>query len=298
MKIDDLLLLAEVLQAGSLAATARALAVPKATLSRRLSALEAAVGQRLFVPGARRLALTPFGQELAERALRHREDIEDTRQWIGSQETRPRGLLRLSVPADFAILLLAEPMARFVQRYPEVQLDVDVSPRRVDLRSEPFDIAIRIGPLDAATDGALMARPLMQLSRGLYASPLYLGTERPPRTPAELEAHRWVLLAQGRGFSLRLMRGRKVAELRPRGPMQVNSIGLARAAVLAGAGLGSFPHGMVRADVAAGTLLPVLPGWQFDPLPVTLLTASRKLMPAKVRAFIDHLTETAAGWAL
>jgi DNA-binding transcriptional LysR family regulator len=298
MKIDDLLLLAELARAGSLAGTARALSVPKATLSRRLAALEVAVGQRLFVPGARRLVLTPFGQELAERAGRHRDDIEDTRRWIGAQENRPRGLLRLSVPADFATLLMAEPLARFAQRYPEVQVEVDTSPRRVDLVREPFDLAVRIGPLDLSTEGDLLARPLMQLTRGLYASPLYLGERKAPRTPTELAAHQWVVLAQGRGLPQQLFKGRRRADIEPRGAIQVNAIGLSRALVLAGAGLGSFPHGMVRGDVQAGRLLPVLPDWQFDPLPVSLVTASRKLMPAKVRVFIDHLAETAAGWAL
>lgn len=295
MKVDDLLLLAEVLGAGSLSATARALNTPKATLSRRLAALEAAVGQRLFVPGARSLQLTQFGQALAERAQRHRDELEETQQWIGAHEAVPRGLLRLSVGAELATILLAEPMARFVQRYPEVRLDIDTSPRRVDLRKEPFDLVIRIGPLE---DSDLVARPLIQLQRGFYASPLYLNERAAPRSPADLAEHQVVMLSQAIGFEHVLTNGRKRVPFVPQGRVQTNSVGLLRALTLAGTGIASFPHGLVRNDVADGRLIRLLPDWEFNPLPVTLLTTSRKLLPAKVRAFIDHLMETAPGWAL
>jgi DNA-binding transcriptional LysR family regulator len=295
MKIDDLLLLASLRGAASLGGSSRALGMPKATLSRRLAALEQSVGQRLFVPGARRVQLTPFGQELAERAHRHLEDIEDTREWIHSQVARPRGLLRVSVPVDFAVLLLAEPLARFAERYPEVQLDIDTSPRRVDLTREPFDLALRIGPLE---DSELVARPLMQMQRGLYASPLYLATRKPPKKPADLTEHAFVSMAQTRSTPQRLLRGTRAETVAMTGRIQVNAMGLLRALALAGSGIAAFPHGMVKADVAAGALLPVLPDWQFEPLPVHLLAASRKLMAPKVRAFIDHLAETAPGWSL
>lgn len=295
VKIDDLLLLADVLDAGSLGAAARRLQLPKATLSRRLAALEASVAQRLFVPGARKLTLTPFGQSLAERAQSHRDELDETRRWIGAQDPAPRGQLRIWVPADLAILLLAEPMARFIERYPEVQLDIDTTPGRADLSAQAYDLVVHVGPLP---DSDLVARPLLQLARGLYASPLYLAQRRAPRSPAGLDEHRLVVMTQSRQFPQRLRRGARSVEVAARDAQQTNSIGLVRALVLAGAGLGSFPHGMVQADLAAGRLLRVLPDWEFEPLQVTLLTASRRLMPAKLRAFIDHLAETAPGWAV
>ena len=104
MKVDDLLLLAQVHKAGSLSEASRQLDLPKATLSRRLTALETAVGARLFVPGASRLTLTELGEQLAERAARHDDDIAETRQWLASRESTPRGRLRVSVPAEFAML--------------------------------------------------------------------------------------------------------------------------------------------------------------------------------------------------
>ncbi|CAM4074303.1 LysR family transcriptional regulator [Roseateles saccharophilus] len=295
MKIDDLLLLAQVHKAGSLSAASRLLDCPKATLSRRLTALETSVGARLFVPGASRLTLTELGEQLAERAARHDEDIAETRQWLASREATPQGRLRVSVPAEFAMLVLAESFSRFVRRYPKVELEIDTSPRRVDLFNEPYDVAVRMGPVD---EPELIARQYMLLERGLYASPVYLQARPAPQTPADLAEHDFVVLSQARDASKRrLQNGALTAEIDLRGPLEANSIGVVLSLTRAGGGIGSFPFGMVASDVEAGMLVPVLPGWSYEPLPVYLLTASRRLMPAKTRAFIDHLFETVPEWA-
>ncbi|MFT7724207.1 MAG: LysR family transcriptional regulator [Roseateles sp.] len=294
MKIDHLLLLAQVHKAGSLSAAARQLGCPKATLSRRLAALETSVGARLFVPGASRMTLTELGQQLAERAARHDDDIAETRQWLASRDATPQGRLRVAVPAEFATLLLADSFARFVRRYPRVTLEVDTTPRRVDLFNEPYDVAVRMGAID---EPELVARRFMVLERGLFASPAYLRSRPAPRAPADLAGHDFVLLSQARGLPRTLQNGRQTAEVEARGPLEANAIGLVLALARAGGGIGSFPVGMVAPDVAAGTLVPVLPDWRHEPLPVHLLTASRRLMPAKTRAFIDHLFETQPDWA-
>lgn len=294
MKIDDLLLLAEVQRAGSLSAAARLLELPKATLSRRLAALETAVGARLFLPGASRLTLTELGEQLAERAARHHDDIAETRDWLASREATPQGRLRVSVPAEFAMLVLAESFARFVQRYPQVQLELDTTPRRVDLFNEPYDVAVRMGAVD---EPDLIARQYMLLERGLYASPVYLQDRPAPQTPSDLAGHDFVVLTQAKGLHRTLLNGKLTAELQLHGPLEANSIGLVLSLARAGGGIASFPFGMVASDVAAGTLVPVLPDWRYEPLPVHLLTASRRLMPAKTRAFIDHLFETKPEWA-
>lgn len=294
MKIDDLLLLAQVHKAGSLSAASRQLDLPKATLSRRLSQLETAVGARLFVPGASRLTLTELGEQLAERAARHHEDIAETREWLASRDATPQGRLRVSVPAEFAMLLLADSFARFVRRYPQVTLEIDTTPRRVDLFNEPYDVAVRMGPVD---EPDLVARQFMLLERGLYASPVYLQARPAPQEPADLAAHDFVILSQAKVVNRKLQNGKQTLEVQQRGPLEANSIGLTLSLTRAGGGIGSFPFGMVAADVAAGTLVPVLPEWRYEPLPVHLLTASRRLMPAKTRAFIDHLFETKPDWA-
>ncbi|MDR7299320.1 MULTISPECIES: LysR family transcriptional regulator [Roseateles] len=294
MKIDDLLLLAQIHKAGSLSEASRQLDLPKATLSRRLTALETSVGARLFVPGASRMTLTELGEQLAERAARHDDDIAETRHWLASREATPQGRLRVSVPAEFAMLVLADSFARFVRRYPKVELEIDTTPRRVDLFNEPYDVAVRMGPVD---EPDLVARQYMLLERGLYASPVYLQARPAPQTPADLAEHDFVMLSQAKGMYKTLQNGKQTADVQMRGPLEANSIGLVLSLTRAGGGIGSFPFGMVASDVEAGTLVPVLPEWRYEPLPVHLLTASRRLMPAKTRAFIDHLFETVPQWA-
>lgn len=137
----------------------------------------------------------------------------------------------------------------------------------------------------------------MLLERGLYASPVYLQARPAPQTPADLDDHDFVVLSQAKGMYRKLLNGKQTAEVEVRGPLEANSIGLVLSLARAGGGIASFPFGMVASDVEAGTLVPVLPEWSYEPLPVTLLTASRRLMPAKIRAFIDHLFETVPEWA-
>lgn len=294
MKIDDLLLLAQVHKAGSLSEASRQLGCPKATLSRRLTALETSVGARLFVPGAARMTLTELGEQLAERAARHDDDIAETRHWLASRDATPQGKVRVSVPSEFAMLVLADSFARFVRRYPKVELELDTTPRRVDLFNEPYDVAVRMGPVD---EPDLVARQFMLLERGLYASPVYLQARPAPQTPADLADHDFVVLTQGKGMYRKLLNGKQTAEVQMRGPLEANSIGLVLSLARAGGGIASFPFGMVASDVESGRLVPVLPDWRYEPLPVHLLTASRRLMPAKTRAFIDHLFETVPEWA-
>jgi DNA-binding transcriptional LysR family regulator len=193
------------------------------------------------------------------------------------------------------MLLLADSFARFVRRYPKVSLELDTTPRHVDLFNEPYDVAVRMGPVD---EPDLIARRYMLLERGLYASPVYLQARPAPQSPEELSAHDFVVLSQAREANKRkLQSAGRVVEIDLQGPLEANSIGLVLALTRAGGGIGSFPFGMVASDVEAGTLVPVLPEWRYEPLPVHLLTASRRLMPAKTRAFIDHLFETVPEWA-
>jgi DNA-binding transcriptional LysR family regulator len=241
------------------------------------------------------MTLTELGEQLAERAARHDDDIAETRHWLASREATPQGRLRVSVPAEFGMLLLADSFARFVRRYPKVSLELDTTPRRVDLFNEPYDVAVRMGPVD---EPDLIAREYMLLERGLYASPVYLQARPAPQTPADLAGHDFVVLSQARGADKRkLQSGSRVVEIDLHGPLEANSIGLVLSLTRAGGGIGSFPFGMVAADVEAGTLVPVLSEWRYEPLPVHLLTTSRRLMPAKTRAFIDHLFETVPEWS-
>lgn len=151
LSADDYILFAAIVEQASLVRAAEHLAMPKATVSRRLNNLEASLGQRLLIRTTRRLTLTEFGQKFLEHCNRIAEEVAATQVFVRSQEARPRGRLRVSMPGDYARQHFSRAIATFIETYPEIQLDLDLSARRVDLISERFDLAIRMGALAVRT---------------------------------------------------------------------------------------------------------------------------------------------------
>ncbi len=169
--INDFVLFAAVVRAGSLAAAARALNLPKSTISRHLARLEHEVGQRLLNRTTRQVVPTDVGAAFLEYCDRVENSASDARQFLTSIDDTPRGRLRVTMPGEVANYLLADPIAAFVNRYPEVKLAIDFSARRADLVAERFDVAIRVGALP---DSSLVAKRFVTLDTALYASPRYL----------------------------------------------------------------------------------------------------------------------------
>ncbi|OPZ04817.1 MAG: HTH-type transcriptional regulator DmlR [Alphaproteobacteria bacterium ADurb.BinA305] len=166
---NDLLVFARVVAEGSLTAAADKLGLPKSTVSRRLSRLEEQLGERLLLRTTRRLNITEFGAALLDHARQLESEVEAVAALAESRQARPSGRLRVSMPSDFANLLLTDMLAAFAALHPAVTLELDLSPRRVDLLGENFDLAIRLG--DLPDDALLAARRLAVFPWGLYAAP-------------------------------------------------------------------------------------------------------------------------------
>ena len=220
---DDYILFVTIVEQESMVRAADQLNMPKATVSRRLSKLEAALGQRLLIRTTRRLTLTEFGQEFLEHCRRVAEEVAATTDFVNSQEARPRGRLRVSMPGEYAKQNLSRAIATFLEAYPEIQLDLDMSSRRVDLIGERFDLAIRMGTLDS--DSTLVARKIDEQSFGLYASPIYLGLHPAPKHPDDLQHHTAVRLMSARGTAVpwKLLRDKTVWEGVAPGRLTLNS---------------------------------------------------------------------------
>ena len=186
MELDanDLLLYARVADAGSFSAAALRLGLPKSTVSRRIAALEQRLGERLLQLGAH---LVICG--------RRKGVLDDTAAELTAQhrQAQPSGRLRVSMPADFAAVVLPTMLARFVQDHPRVQLELDLSPRRVDLVAENVDLAVRAGTLPE--DSLLAARPLLRMRMALFAAPAYLAARGHPGEPEALLAMHALMLA-------------------------------------------------------------------------------------------------------
>ncbi len=292
---NDLLIYARVAEAGSFSRAAERLGLPKSTVSRRVALLEERLGERLMLRTTRRLALTEFGAQLLEHARQVVAEVDAVRALSEFRQARPSGRLRVSMPSDFAILLLGDMLSAFSAMHPAVSLDLDFSPRRVDLLGENFDLAIRIG--DLPDDSLLAARRIAVFSCGLYAAPAYLAEHGEPDAPADLAGHLTVRLlrANGEAAPWTLLRADERWEGLPPGRVTANSPELLIRLACAGGGIVAVPEYFARPAVREGALRRVMPEWSPPVVTAWAVFPGRRLMPAKTRAFLDMLDAALAG---
>lgn len=286
---NDLLVFAAVADLGSFTAAAARLELPKSTVSRRVAQLEERLGERLMLRTTRRLSLTDFGEALLEHAHQIASEIDAVAALAASRQAQPSGRLRVSMPADIANTQLADMLAAFTALHPAVTLELDLSPRRVDLLGEHFDVVVRVG--DLPDDSLLAARKLTDFAHGLYAAPDYLAEYGEPRTPAELTAHR-TLHMMARGGELApwtLMRGDERWPCEPGARVIANSPELLIRMARARAGIAAAPEISALPYLRSGELRRVLPQWSLASAAAWAVFPGRRLMPAKTRAFLDML---------
>jgi DNA-binding transcriptional LysR family regulator len=293
---NDLLIFARVADAGSFSRAAERIGLPKSTVSRRIALLEERLGERLMLRTTRRLTLTEFGQQLLEHARQVVAEVDAVKALSEHRQARPSGRLRVSMPSDFATLLLTEMLAAFTALHPAVFLQLDLSPRRVDLLGENFDLAVRMG--DLPDDALLVARRLAVFSHGLYAAPSYLAERGAPVVPEELLQHDALHLPgrEGEAAAWILLQGERQWQGTPPGRVAANSPELLINLARAGAGIAAVPDLFAAPSVRRGELRRVLPDWQLPARTAWAVFPGRRLMPAKTRAFIEML-ETALGEA-
>lgn len=283
--LNDMALFVEVAHARSFRRAAEATGVPNSTLSRRIGALEKAIGLRLLHRTTRKVELTEAGQLYYERCRRIVEEARLAHEQLGEMVAQPSGVLRASLPVDFATIYMAPLLADFARRYPGITFDFDLTPRRVDLVTEPFDVAIRMGEL---TDSTLIARQLARLSVLVCASPRYLELSGEPTHPAELEQHECLGFPKADTWTLH--RGVETVEVEVGGRFHVNSVGMFRRLATLDLGVALLPEEIAAEDLAAGRLRRILPDWEGRSTPVYALTETR-LLPAKTQRFIEFLQE-------
>lgn len=291
LSADDLLLFATIVEQESLVRASEHLGMPKATVSRRLANLEELLGQRLLIRTTRRLTLTDFGREFLDHSRRVAEEVATVQDFVRSQDVQPRGRLRVSMPEDYARHTLSRALATFIEAYPEVQLDLDLSSRHVDLIGERFDLAIRMGPLK--DDSTLAARKIDEAQMELYASPIYLALHPAPNSPDELSQHSSVRMLSdlGQAIPWRLSCGKALWEGVPPGRLTLNSPGVIQQLLLDGAGIGILPSRFAQEDVRLKRLLRVLPEWSLPTVPAWAVMPTRRYLPAKTRAFLAHIEQ-------
>ncbi len=287
---NDLILFAQVMETGSFSRAAERTGLPKSTLSRRITTLETKLGERLLTRSTRRLAITEFGERILEHARRLLEETEAASAMALHRQGVPRGVLRVSMPPDFVELDLTPFLLQFAASYPEVRLELDLSPRRVDLLAERFDLAVRVASR-LPDDSTLVARKLCELENGLYASPAYLARYGIPEQPQDLLEHVGLRLIGGNGDALpwRLAHGAEQWEGMPDGPLAANSPRLQRDLARHGMGIVGIDDRFAQHWVEQGLLKRVLPDWALPTVTIWCVTPGRRLLPARTTAFIEML---------
>ena len=275
---------------GSFAEAARRLGMTGSAVSKQVQRLEADLGVRLFHRTTRQLSLTDEGSFLFERSAPLVEGIEEVGEMLAGRKAKPEGSLRVSAPVALSQRLLREPLTRFVARYPDVGLHIELSDRFVDLVAEGFDVAIRIGHLE---DSSLIARRLGNVSMVIAGAPILLAEYGTPQTPAELSQIPFVHYAPERtSVKITLEKDGIPEPVVTEARISTNSDQMMVSFARAGQGMIVLPRFMVESELAEGVLREVLPEYRLYPeRHLYAVFPHGRHLPLKTRVFIDFLVQ-------
>ncbi len=288
-RFDAMQAFARVVETGSFTKAAETLHMSRTTVTQLVQQLEARLRVRLLNRTTRQVNVTADGAAYYARVIRLLADIDDAETSLSTAAAAPRGRLRIDVPAPFARLILVPALPGFQARYPDIQLDLGVSDRNVDLIDESVDCVIRGGQI---ADQSLIARHIGDLQAGLYAAPGYLARMGHPAHPADLEnsAHHIVGYRRARGGGVlpyTLQRCDVSLTVHGQYLLAVDDGNAYLAAGVAGLGVLWLPEYMAAAHVAEGELVRLFADWQLPPMPLHLAFPPNRHVSATLRAFID-----------
>lgn len=295
-RFDAMQAFARVVETGSFTKAAETLHMSKTSVTQLVQQLEARLRVRLLNRTTRKVNVTADGAAYYERVLRVLADVDDAETSLSGASASPRGRLRVDVPSPLATMILAPALPAFHAKYPDIQLDMGVSDRMVDIIGENVDCVVRGGEL---TDQSLMARHVGDLQLGVYAAPGYLKQSGTPLHPRELEDthHRAVgfhWARSGKTFSYAMHKGDESIKVQGRYVVAMDDGNAYLAAGLAGMGVLWLPDYMARAHLIRGELVPLFKGWRLDPMPLYVAFPPNRHVSAKLRVFIDWIVELMA----
>ena len=287
--LQSLLAFSETAKRGSFAAAARELGTGPSTLAKSIARLEASLGLRLFHRTTRQVCLTVDGERLFERCQRVLAELEALRSDASDVRAEPAGVLRVDVPIVYGRKVLLPLLARLAQEHPALELDVRLSDAYADLFRDGIDLAVRVGEL---SDSGLVARRIGSQEMVMCAAPDYLERCGTPRRVEDLAAHSPILFrrpSSGRELPWQLAVDGKLVTLQPPARLRFNDGEAMVAAARLGLGIAQLPHYMVDDEIADGRLIELLRRHRPPATPIQAVIPANRLVPARVRAFLDAL---------
>ncbi len=295
-RFDAMQAFVRVVEAGSFTKAADTLHMSKTTVTQLVQQLEARLRVKLLNRTTRKVNVTADGAVYYERAIRLLADMDDAETSLCGAQALPRGRLRVDVPSPLAAMILVPALPAFYERYPDIQIDMGVSDRIVDMIDENVDCVVRGGEL---ANQSLIARHVGDLALGVFAAPSYLARLGMPSHPRELEdsPHRIVgfLWARtGRPLPYAMHNQSECLQIKGRYGLAVDDGNAYLAAGLAGVGVLWLPEYMSRIHQAQGALVPLFEDWRLDPMPLYLAYPPNRHISAKLRVFIEWIVEVMA----
>ena len=291
-QIQAMRIFVRVVEAGTFTRAADSLSLPKATVTKHVQALEERLRVKLLNRTTRRVTVTPDGAAYYDRTVRLLTDLDDIEASMTNARANPRGRLRVDVGASVAQLLIIPHLAEFHARYPDIQVDLGVSDRIVDLIGDNVDCVIRGGEL---SDQSLVARRVGNLEFITVASPDYLERKGTPAHPLEIEEkHASVIYFSpqtGRHYPLEFRKGDESVDITGPYQVSVNESNAYVTAIVAGLGVGQITGYQAERHLKSGALVQLLPEWTQPLLPVYVVYPPNRHLSAKVRAFVDWAAE-------
>lgn len=295
-RFDALQAFVRVVEAGSFTKAAQTLGISKTTVTQLVQQLEARLCVKLLNRTTRQVRVTAEGAAYYGRVVSLLADLEDADVGVSHAVAAPKGRLRVDVPSPLASMILIPALPMFHARYPDIQFDMGVSDRTVDVIGDNVDCVLRGGEL---ADSSLMARRVGELEFGVYAAPRYLERAGEPFHPRELEGidHRivgFLRAISGKTVPLSMWRDNERITVQGRYVVAVDDGNAYLAAGLAGMGIVWLPHYMANAHVACGELRTLFDGWRVATMPIYAVYPPNRHVSAKLRVFIDWVTELMA----
>lgn len=292
--LDGMRAFARVVENGSFTGGARALGLSTALASKYVRQLEDRLGARLLNRTTRSVQPTEVGQAYYERCQRLLLEFDDLEESIGEQQGMPRGLLRVAGPRAFGEDMMVSAVGSFLDTYPDISVELQLDERMVDIVTEGYDVAVRVGELP---DSSLIARHIAMYPYYICAAPAYLQAHGTPQTPEELVGHRCVVnaaISPTNQWQF-VMNGKK-SQIAVPAQAKVNTARAVATLVRAGQGIGLCLHSTVSDDLESGRLVRLLRKFEAYDRNVYAVYPHSLHLSAKVRVFVDHLLETYAAY--